>query len=90
MKRENPKDNTVFDPPVHMTDDGRHIHISIGLPGVAEEKIRIDIEKTTFTISIAEDGMTLNKTIRIPPGVRFFNKKFSDGLLVICLVKPAP
>ncbi|MCK9579417.1 MAG: hypothetical protein M0Q92_03080 [Methanoregula sp.] len=87
---DNPKVHPEFDPPVRMTEDGRHIHISIGLPGVAEEQIRIELEKTTFTISIAVDGTILKKSIQIPQGARFINKKFSEDVLEICLVKLVP
>jgi HSP20 family molecular chaperone IbpA len=73
-----------------MTDDGRCIHVSIGLPGVAEEQIRIDLEKTTFTVSISENEKTFKKAIKVPQGARFFKKKFSDGVLEIVLEKPVP
>ncbi len=89
-KRGNPKDNTAFDPPTRVTDDGRYIHISISLPSVAEEHIRIDLEKTTVTLSITGDGKILRKSIRIPCEARFFRKKFSDGALEIVLEKLLP
>ncbi|MGA2120964.1 MAG: Hsp20/alpha crystallin family protein [Methanoregula sp.] len=89
MKRDELKDSTVFDPPIRITDEGRHIRVGIDLPGVAEEQIRIDLEKTTFTISISEDQKTITKAIQVPRGARFFKKKFSDGVLEIVLEKPA-
>jgi HSP20 family molecular chaperone IbpA len=88
MKRERPESSTVFDPPVHMMDDGRHIHVSIGLPGTMEEQIRIDLECTTFTVSVSEQGRMFKKTIQVPAGTRVFRKKFSDGVLAITLEKP--
>ncbi|MDD1693243.1 MAG: hypothetical protein LUQ71_00815 [Methanoregula sp.] len=87
MKREKPERSTSFDPPVGMTDDGRYIHVSIDLPGVAEEQIRIDLEKSTVTLSIAADHKTSRKAIGVPRGARFFKKKFSDGVLEIILEK---
>lgn len=78
------------DPPVRVTDSGREIHISISLPGVTEEQIRIDLEKTTFTVSVLDHDRPMKKTIRIPKGARFYKKKFSDGVLEIFLEKPAP
>ena len=79
----------MFDPPVRMTDEGRHIHLSINLPGVVEEQIRIDLEKTTCTLCILENEKMVKKAIRVPQGVRLFQKKFSGGVLEILLEKPA-
>ena len=90
MNNDKHEDNGSFDPPVRMTDDGRCIHVSIGLPGVAEEQIRIDLEKTTFIVSISENEKTFKKAIKVPQGARFFKKKFSDGVLEIVLEKPVP
>jgi HSP20 family molecular chaperone IbpA len=79
----------MFDPPVRMTDDGRHIHLSIDLPGIVEEQIRIDLEKTTCTLCIVENEKMVKKAITVPQGARFFQKKFSGGVLEIFLEKPA-
>jgi HSP20 family molecular chaperone IbpA len=86
-KREKPEHSTAFEPPVRMTDEGGHIHVSIGLPGVVEEQIRIDLEKNTFTLSVSRDEKTFRKVIKIPKGARIFKKKFSDGVLEIFLEK---
>jgi len=88
--RERLNDSTTFDPQIRMTDEGRYIHVSIGLPGVAEEQIRIDLERTTFTVTIADNGNTCRKVIDIPKGARVFKKKFSDGVLEIILEKTVP
>ena len=90
MKRDNPRERTAFDPPVRVTDDGRRVHISIGLPGVTEEQVRIDLENTTFTLSVSGDGRTLEKAIQVPQAARFYKKKFSGGILEIFLEKPVP
>jgi HSP20 family molecular chaperone IbpA len=90
MNHDTSQKRKAFDPPVRVTDTGREIHISIDLPGVTEEQIRIDLEKTTFTVSIMDHDKPLKKTIRIPKGSRFYKKKFSDGILEIFLEKPAP
>jgi HSP20 family molecular chaperone IbpA len=82
------QDGTTFDPQIIMTDTGRYINVNIDLYGVQEEKIRIDLEKTTFTVSISENEKTLRKVIKIPAGVRIFKKKFSDGVLTLILEKP--
>jgi len=89
-KRGNPQESTAFDPSIRMTDDGRYIHVRIGLPGVMEEQIRIDLEKTIVTLSISDDEKTFRKSIQIPQEARFFKKTFSDGVLEISLEKRAP
>jgi len=90
MNRDINKDCTAFNPPISMTDDGRYIHVIINLPGVAEEQIRIDLEKTTCTVCIQEEEKLFKKAIQIPGGARVFKKKFSDGILEIVLDKPSP
>ena len=89
-KHDNPQCSIAFDPPVLIDDDGRYVQVSIDLPGVVEEQIRIDLEKNTFTLSILNDEMTLRKSIQVPEGARIFKKKFSDGVLNISLEKPGP
>ncbi|MGA2160643.1 MAG: Hsp20/alpha crystallin family protein [Methanoregula sp.] len=88
--RDNLSDDIAFDPPIRMTDDDRYIHVNIDLPKVTEEQIRIDLEKTLFTLSVSDDEKTLRKAIRIPQEARLFKKKFSDGVLEIILEKPVP
>jgi HSP20 family molecular chaperone IbpA len=90
MKRTTPQEPHGFNPPVCVTDDDRNVHISIGLPGVKEEQIRIDLEKTSLTVSILTGRKMLRKIIHIPKGARFFQKKLSDGRLEIILEKPVP
>ncbi len=89
MKRENSPGKKAFDPPVRVTDTGRELHLSIGLPGITEEQIRLDLEKTSFTVSILDHDKPTKKTIRVPKGARVYKKKFSDGVLEIFLEKPA-
>lgn len=79
---------TAFDPPVRVTDTGREIQLRISLPGVTEEQIRIDLEKTTFTISVLDHDTVRKKTIRVPDGARIFRKAFLFGVLEIGLEKP--
>ncbi|MFY9749545.1 MAG: Hsp20/alpha crystallin family protein [Methanoregula sp.] len=88
-ERDTFQEDSGFDPPISKSYTGRHIYLTIDLQGVAEEQIRIDLEKTAFTLSIYENEKTFRKVIRIPEGVRLFRKKFSDGILEIVLEKPA-
>ena len=89
-KSDKPQCSSAFDPPVLIDDDGRYIQVSIDLPGVVEEQIRIDLEKNTFTLSVLNEGMTLRKAIQVPEGSRIFKKKFFNGVLTISLEKPGP
>nr|WP_319376244.1 Hsp20/alpha crystallin family protein [uncultured Methanoregula sp.] len=94
-ERKQQKDPTAFDPPIRQTDEGRYIHISIELPKIAEEQIRIDLEPATVIVSLYDtgdndNGNTCKKSIRVPRGVRVFKKKFSNGVLEIILEKTAP
>jgi len=88
MKHTRHDDSILFDPPVHTSDDGRHIHISVGLPGIAEEQIRIDLERSTLTLSVSTDDHISRKVIQVPQGARFFKKKVCGGALEIILEKP--
>jgi HSP20 family molecular chaperone IbpA len=94
-ERKHQTNRTAFDPPIRKTDEGRYIHISIDLPKIAEEQIRIDLEPATVIVSIydagdTENGNTCKKSISVPRGVRVFKKKFSNGVLEIILEKTAP
>ena len=89
MKRNNSPEKKAFDPPVRLSDTGGEILLSISLLGVTEEQIRLDLDKTTFTVSILDHDKPVKKTIRIPKGAQFFKKKFSDGVLEIFFKKPA-
>ena len=76
-----------FNPPIRVTEEDRYIHVSIDLPGLVEEQIRIDLEKTSFTVSVIENEKSLRKTIRIPCRARLFKKNFNSGILDIYLEK---
>jgi HSP20 family molecular chaperone IbpA len=88
--RKESKTGTEFDPPIRKSEEGRYVHVKIDLPGITEEKIRIDLERKTGTLSISEDGKTFRTEFEVPQGSRFFKKKFSDGVLEIVLEKPGP
>ena len=92
MQKENPKNTKkpeVIDPDTTLHDEGKFIHIVTKLPGIAEEKIRIDIdvEKTTITIVAADTGKMYKKVITLPGNVVFSNKHFSDGELHLTVEK---
>jgi HSP20 family molecular chaperone IbpA len=89
MNHVNKKKGNRFNPPVSITEDNSHITITIGLHGVTEEQVRIELEKTILTVMVSADGKLLRKVIQVPEGVRFFKKRFSDGILEVFLQKPA-
>lgn len=78
----------VFDPPVSIADNSTDVIISIALPGVTEEQVRIDLEKTALSVSVHAGKVMGEKVIRVPPGVRFFRKRITGGILEIILKKP--
>lgn len=81
---------TAFDPPIRIADVGRQIHVSVDLPGVTEEQIRIELEKTTCSLCIFKNGTMLRTGFEVPKATRFTKKKFYDGVLEIILEKPGP
>lgn len=90
MTHDRPERSSAFSPTIHRRDEGRTIHVTIPLDGIAEEQIRFDLEKTTLTLSVTRDSEVIKKTLRVPGGTRFFKKKIHDGILEIILEKPAP
>jgi HSP20 family molecular chaperone IbpA len=79
----------IIEPVTSFRDEGNLIYIVTKLPGIAEEKIRIDIdlEKTTITIVAADTSKMYKKVITLPGNVVFSNKRFSDGELYLTVEK---
>jgi HSP20 family molecular chaperone IbpA len=86
---KNTKKEEFIEPVTTLRDEGKLIHIVTKLPGIAEEKIRIDIdlEKTTITIVAADTSKMYKKVITLPGNVVFSNKRFSDGELHLIVEK---
>jgi len=86
---KNTKKEEFIEPVTTLRDEGKLIHIVTKLPGIAEEKIRIDIdlEKTTITIVAADTSKMYKKVITLPGNVVFSNKRFSDGELHLVVEK---
>jgi len=86
---KNEKQPDFIEPVTTLRDEGKLIHIVTKLPGIPEEKIRIDIdlEKTTFTIVAANTQKMYKKVITLPGNVVFSNKRFSDGELHLIVEK---
>ncbi|MDD1695931.1 MAG: Hsp20/alpha crystallin family protein [Methanoregula sp.] len=79
--------NKIIEPVSTMHDDGTCFHITVELPGVPEEKIRIDLEKSTVAIHASYDSVMFRKMVRLPYDVRLSRKKFSNGTLELILEK---
>jgi HSP20 family molecular chaperone IbpA len=75
------------EPETTLLDEGKFFRIQIKLPGIAEEKIRIDLEKNLVTVVATDSRKTYKKVIIIPCEIRFSKKRFSDGVLELILEK---
>jgi HSP20 family molecular chaperone IbpA len=80
----------IMEPVTTLRDEGKFIHISMELPGIGEEKIRIDLDKTIITIVASDSSRQYKKVIFLPVEVIFARKKFSDGVLFLTLEKKDP
>jgi HSP20 family molecular chaperone IbpA len=88
-KPMNTKKQDTVEPITSLHQEGKFFHIISKLPGIAEEKIKIDIdlEKTTITIFAADTHIAYKKIISLPGDVIFSNKRFSDGELHLIVEK---
>jgi len=86
---DNNRQIETTEPLTTLLDEGKFLRILTELPGIAEEKIRIDLENHSTSITIvASDATTqYKKVIAIPYEVRFNKKRFSDGVLELILEK---
>jgi HSP20 family molecular chaperone IbpA len=82
----------TIEPAVTILDEGKILRILTELPGVAEEKIKIDLENTSTTVTIVASDTLIQykKVITIPCEVRVSKKRFSDGVLELSLEKNKP
>jgi len=79
----------IIEPLTTLHNEGKFIHITTKLPGITEEKIRVDIdlEKTTITIIAVDTSKIFKKVITVPGNVIFNKKQFSDGELHLVVEK---
>jgi len=77
----------IIEPVTSLYDEGKYFRIIVQLRGIPEEKIRIDLEKTTITISVTYDGKRYKKDITIPSEARLSKKRFINGSLELILEK---
>jgi HSP20 family molecular chaperone IbpA len=79
----------TIEPATTLLDEGKFFRILTELPGIAEERIKIDLETSPATVIIvASDSVKqYKKVIAIPCEVRFSRKRFSGGVLELILEK---
>lgn len=92
MKKEKSHDTSampIIEPVTTVFDEGKFLRIRTELPGVSEERIKIDLENqsTSVTIVAMNTVQQFKKVITIPCEVRFSKKRFSDGVLELTLEK---
>ena len=82
----------IIEPVTTVFDEGKFLRIVAELPGIAEEKIKIDLENhsTSVTILAVNTVKQFKRVITIPCEVRFYKKRFSDGVLELTLEKTNP
>ncbi len=87
-RREIRSKNTI-EPVINLSDHGRYLQIIAKLPGIAEENVSIDLEKTVVAISVTNtiSGKKYKKCIALPFEVRLEKKKFQNGILDLTLEK---
>jgi HSP20 family molecular chaperone IbpA len=79
----------IIEPVTKLYDNGKFLHILTKLPDIGEEKIKIDLENhsTSVTIIASDLGKQYKTSISVPCEVSFSKKRFSDGVLEIILEK---
>jgi len=83
------KNKKTIEPATTLFDEGKFLRIVTKLPDMAEEKIKIDLENssTSVTIIASDTEKQYKKSISVPCEVRFSKKRFSDGVLELTLEK---
>lgn len=92
MKIESSNNNMPIEtaePLTTVLDEGEFLRIHIKMPDITEEKIKIDLENQSASITIfaSDKEIQYKKVIPIPCNVRFSKKRFSDGTLELILEK---
>jgi HSP20 family molecular chaperone IbpA len=79
----------IIEPKTTVIDEGKFLRILTELPGIEEQKIKINLENysTSVTILAVNTVKQFKKVITIPCEVRFSKKRFSDGVLELTLEK---
>lgn len=65
-------------------------HIIAEIPGISEEKIRIDLEQNRLVISASDSEKKYKKEIVLSGGARISTRTCEDGILHLTLDKIEP
>jgi HSP20 family molecular chaperone IbpA len=89
---QNSRPMKTIEPVTTIIEEGQFLRILTELPDIAEEKIKIDLENhsTSVTIVAVNTVKLYKKVITIPCEVRFSKKRFSNGILELILEKTNP
>jgi HSP20 family molecular chaperone IbpA len=71
--------------PYRVSVDGDLVHVAVELPGISEEKIRLDLDRTTLIVSATDSGRVVRTPIGLPWRVRLGKKTFRKGVLELTL-----
>jgi HSP20 family molecular chaperone IbpA len=74
--------------PCRVSEAGNGVRIIAEMPGITEEKIRIDLDGKTLVISVA-GSRKHRMSIALPWKARLGKKQFRNGVLELMLEKPA-
>lgn len=83
------KNGMIIEPVTTVVDEGKFVWIRAELPGIEEQKIRIELENNpgSITILAANAFHQFERKILLPYHVRFSNKRFSGGVLELAIEK---
>jgi HSP20 family protein len=86
--RRGTRDSPIESPFKQIVDEGNYLLVVAELPGIKEEKIRINLENDTLTLMWLDQARIFQeKDFCLPCKVRLRNKKFQNGILEITLEK---
>ena len=73
---------------INLADEGDYFLVTVELPGIEEERIRIDLEKTVLIVSWSDSHSDrFREELVLPQKGMFMRKKFNNGILQIVLEK---
>ena len=73
--------------PYRLSTEGDTIRVTVELPGIREEMIRLDLDKKVLIVSVDGNGRVLRKSIALPWKARLGTKQFRKGVLELLLGK---
>lgn len=71
--------------PCRLSVDGDCLRIVAELPGISEEKIRLDLDETTLIISADDRDRAFRMPVTLPWAARLGVKKFRKGVIELTM-----